>query len=306
MSSESESKDTSSEQNVSDRIDNVNERIDKVNDRIDTLKTDVVDVKTTLQTNQLEINAKLDMMIKMLQRSFEDNDKNKKDVQTSFVHLDEKIEAVNEDVQQTKSELWRNITEQNVRVDEVVNVVDAIQAAQERQYNMIVPSREQVQHPPDLSVVKGYVQPRLVNLEYEERLIQCMMDTSFTLLCTDIEPEVDDEEVNYTDLEADILMDELVLELQHISDEFNAMVADDTVPVVTLKVYPEAISTCTKVMHAMKAIYLSTCWVLVLSVSLPCVVLPGVGLQGGVALLRGDIVLVARRVFDPGGLAEWL
>jgi hypothetical protein len=280
-------------------IDDVNGRISNLDTRIDTRITDLenrLDNGISNVVSTLDVmNSKVDLMIQMLQRNFDETAQHKKDVQTSFVHLDEKIQEISDNVQQTKSELWRNIAEQNVRVEEISNTGDAIQAAQERQYNMYTALRDRVEQ----------VEPRLVNLEYEERLIQCMMDTSFTLLCTDIEPEVDDEEVNLTDLEADVLMDELVLELQHISEEFNAMVTKDTVPVANFKVYPGAISTRAKGMHAMKAIYLSTCRVLVLSMSLPCVVLPGVGLQGGVALLRGDVVPETRRVFDPGGLSGW-
>ena len=77
MSSESESKDTSSDQNVNEGIDNLNGRIDDVNDRISGIQNQI----NTLQTNQVEGNAKLDMMLQMLQRSMEDNDKNKKDMQ---------------------------------------------------------------------------------------------------------------------------------------------------------------------------------------------------------------------------------
>ena len=273
---------------ITDRISELETRIDsRIDDRI-------LDLEERLHKQfEKKLDAKLDSMLEQLLAvvsvNQEQTSRLKKDMQTGMMHLDENLQEVSDSFQETKSELWRNITEQNVRVDEVVIVTDAIQATQERQYNRV----EQVE-------------PRLVNLEYEERLIQCMMDTSFTLLCTDIEPEVDDEEVNLTDREADVLMDELVLELQHISEEFNAMVTKDTVPVANLKVYPGAVNIRAREMHTMKATYFSRCRVLVLSMSLPCVVLPGVGLQGGVTLLREDVGPEARRVFDPGGLAEWL
>lgn len=129
-----------SSESIGDIID-MNARItdleNRLDNRISSLQSNVVDVNSKL-------DSKLDMLIQMMQRSFDETTEHKKDVQNVFARLDERIETVAMNVQQTKLDLHRNIAEQNVRIEETVNTVDTVHAAQERQYDMMKAMRERI------------------------------------------------------------------------------------------------------------------------------------------------------------------